>query len=244
MQKAVAMNVKRKRPTNAKKSERSSRRFDKTNLDARPTSRKAQVKATGQVRIIGGQFRRQWVPFIDAEGLRPSPDRLRETLFNWIQFDINDANVLDLCAGSGVLGFESLSRGATWVDFIELQSHQAALILETAAKLNLSTSQFRVSTGDALGIIPTLTTNHSLRDNYQPFYYHIVYIDPPYDLSLWVPLIHLLIEHRLVDSKTLFYIEDRRELDLTLHSLAYDFTLVKSSKIGQIFASLIQIDFK
>ena len=84
------------------------------------TSHQEKSSSAGQVRIIGGQFKRRSVSFIDAEGLRPTPDRLRETLFNWLLADIHGAYVLDSCAGSGVLGFEALSRGAAHCTFIEM----------------------------------------------------------------------------------------------------------------------------
>ena len=72
---------------------------------------KTTNKATNQVRIIGGQFKRRSISFIDADGLRPTPDRLRETLFNWLIADIHDAKVLDVCAGSGVLGLKHYHGG-------------------------------------------------------------------------------------------------------------------------------------
>ena len=236
----MATNAKRKRQNQSPKS---------TAPSNRGTSKSA---ATGQVRIIGGQFRRQFVPFIEAEGLRPSPDRLRETLFNWIQFELHDANVLDLCAGSGVLGFEALSRGAHWVDFIELQPSQARLIEQTAQKLKLSSASFRISVGDAPNIIPTLNMSVSMANensadsssevNADALSYHLVYLDPPYDLDLWVPMLKLLIEHKLVNSETLFYLEDKRELSQTLQGLSYNYRILKETKVGQIFANLIQIE--
>ena len=236
----MATNAKRKRQNQSSKS-------------TAPSNRGASKSAaTGQVRIIGGQFRRQFVPFIEAEGLRPSPDRLRETLFNWIQFELHDANVLDLCAGSGVLGFEALSRGAHWVDFIELQPSQARLIEQTAQKLKLSSASFRISVGDALNIIPTLNMSVSMANensadsssevNADALSYHLVYLDPPYDLDLWVPMLKLLIKHKLVNSETLFYLEDKRELSQTLQELSYNYRILKETKVGQIFANLIQIE--
>lgn len=200
-------------------------------------AKKSPNKRTlSEVRIIGGQFKRQLVPFIDAEGLRPSPDRLRETLFNWIQFECHDAVVLDLCAGSGVLGLEVLSRGAQHVTCIELQPKQAQLITSTAEKLKITTEQLEVLTGDALQIIPRISTDN----NITPF--HIVFVDPPYDLELWTHLLTTLIQNNLVSSNTLFYIEDRRPLNETLAAFDKTYDILKQTKIGQIFASLIQID--
>lgn len=251
------MNAKRNHPQQATKVRSSTSK----SAGSHKASKKSKAKATGQVRVIGGQFRRQLVPFIDADGLRPSPDRLRETLFNWIQFELNDARVLDLCAGSGVLGFEALSRGASWVDFIELQPNQASLISQTAQKLKLPSDSFRVSLGNALDLIPTLDISkpidnpHSSDNNSdnssdsdeansptESLCYHIVYVDPPYDLDLWVPMIDLLVQHHLVNSQTLFYLEDKRELSQTLQKLSYDYNVLKETKIGQVYASLFEIE--
>jgi 16S rRNA (guanine966-N2)-methyltransferase len=72
-----------------------------------------------QLRIIGGDWKRRTLPFASIEGLRPTPDRVRETLFNWLMWDIQNSQVLDLCSGSGALAFEALSRGAAKVVMIE-----------------------------------------------------------------------------------------------------------------------------
>ena len=80
---------------------------------------KRQTSASGDYRIIGGQWRGRRLPVADSPGLRPTTDRVRETLFNWLQWDITDARVLDLFAGSGSLGFEAASRGAAQVTLIE-----------------------------------------------------------------------------------------------------------------------------
>ena len=71
-----------------------------------------------QLRIIGGEWKRRTLAFANIEGLRPTPDRVRETLFNWLMWDIQNTKVLDVCAGSGALGFEALSRGAAKVVLI------------------------------------------------------------------------------------------------------------------------------
>ena len=103
----------------------------------RKPNKKQQAKpiAAGEVRIIGGQFKRRIVRFVESEGLRPTPDRLRETLFNWLIADIRDAHVLDSCAGSGVLGFEALSRGASHCTFIEMNVLQSQMLRQSAEQL-------------------------------------------------------------------------------------------------------------
>lgn len=84
-----------------------------------PTSSLAQPAGPGSIRVIGGRWRGRKLPVVQAQGLRPTPDRVKETLFNWLQFELQDSYVLDLFAGSGSLGFEALSRGASKVCFAE-----------------------------------------------------------------------------------------------------------------------------
>ena len=120
-----------------------------------------------QVRIIGGKWRGRKLQVIDAQGLRPTPDRIRETLFNWLAQDLRDATLLDCFAGSGVLGFEALSRGARWVTALE-QHPRALANLQLQAE-RLETSAFEIITGDAADSIVKLQRK-----------YDIVFIDPPY----------------------------------------------------------------
>jgi len=119
------------------------------------------------VRIIGGKWRGSRLAVADASGLRPTPDRIRETLFNWLAADCRGAMVLDCFAGSGVLGLEALSRGARAVVALEQQRRAAAGLRAAAARLE--TSAIEVIDGDALRSI------EGLRDRFD-----IVFIDPPY----------------------------------------------------------------
>ena len=91
-----------------------------------------------QLRIIGGEWKRRTLAFANIEGLRPTPDRVRETLFNWLMWDIQNTKVLDVCAGSGALGFEALSRGAAKVVLIEPNPTQAGFLKENIKLLMLS----------------------------------------------------------------------------------------------------------
>lgn len=178
------------------------------------------------VRIIGGQHKRRLVQFLDIDGLRPTPDRLRETLFNWLTGYLGDANVLDMCAGSGVLGFESLSRGASAVTFIEFHPKQAKQLSITADTLRLGL-QCRILTGDARHILPTLNTA-----------FDVVFIDPPYALNLWQELLDKLITHQLIHADTLIYIESDKPLS---DIITTPLTIIKDGKMGQVFAYLCQL---
>ena len=90
----------------------------------------------GKIRIIGGKWRGRKIDVVNADGLRPSPDRTRETLFNWLQGKIKGARCLDLFAGSGILGFEALSRGASEVLTVELNTIIAGSLRKTSKILH------------------------------------------------------------------------------------------------------------
>lgn len=209
------------------------------------TKTKNQDKSAGDVRIIGGQFKRRLVTFIDADGLRPTPDRLRETLFNWLLADIHGAHVLDSCAGSGVLGFESLSRGATHCTFIEFNQTQAKRLEHSAQQLKLDTDCYKIIAGAAEQV---LLQNLSFD---RPF--DIVFIDPPYMQDLWRPILNALIEQQLIDTTSLIYLEADKDLTEQLTDLTsilqqkvatadfQGFDCLKQTQIGQVVAGLYQL---
>lgn len=211
---------------------------------------KTKPTAAGEVRIIGGQFKRRVVRFIDAEGLRPTPDRLRETLFNWLISDIHDAQVLDSCAGSGVLGFEALSRGAAHCTFIEMNAAQAQMLCQSAEMLRLDGKSHQIVQGIAEQVLlqKQLVT--------RPF--DIVFIDPPYAEDLWQPILTALITQSLITADTLIYLEADKDLTPQLNYLvAYlnehpasqtkaiqgtiSFECLKQTKVGQVVAGLYQL---
>lgn len=119
------------------------------------------------VRIIGGIWRGRKLTVIDAPGLRPTPDRIRETVFNWLAGACRDAMVLDCFAGSGALGFEALSRGAKGLVALEQQRQAVSALRTEAERLQADTAE--IVGGDALHSIDALTQS-----------FDIVFIDPPY----------------------------------------------------------------
>ena len=131
-----------------------------------------------EVRIIGGEWRGRKLHFTPTEGLRPTPDRVRETLFNWLQFELAGTRCLDLFAGSGALGFEALSRGAAEVVFVERDPVSARAISAMLAQLRCDRG--RVERVDALAWL-----ERGPRSS-QPF--DIVFLDPPYD-EAWLPVL-------------------------------------------------------
>jgi 16S rRNA (guanine966-N2)-methyltransferase len=126
-----------------------------------------------QVRIIGGSWRGRKLAVIDVKGLRPTPDRIRETLFNWLAPDCPGATVLDCFAGSGALGFEALSRGAIKLIAFELQPLAVAGLRAEAKRLQ--STAVEVCEGDALESIDALQLIDKLQQGFD-----IVFIDPPY----------------------------------------------------------------
>jgi 16S rRNA (guanine966-N2)-methyltransferase len=211
---------------------------------------KAKNAVAGDVRIIGGQYKRRIVSFIDAEGLRPTPDRLRETLFNWLIADIHDAKVLDSCAGSGVLGFEALSRGAAHTTFIEVSSAQVTMLRQSAEQLRLDASNYQIIQGTAEQV---LTQNQTIQRHFD-----IVFIDPPYAQDLWQPILTALIKQSLINTETLIYLEADKDLTLQLDQLVASinesaepladiaqslirFECLKLTKVGQVVAGLYQL---
>lgn len=198
------------------------------NLAIMTKSNNSHHKMTNHVRIIGGQFKRRSINFVNADGLRPTPDRLRETLFNWLMADIYDAKVLDVCAGSGVLGFEALSRGASWVVMVEPNPAQARTLKHNADILKLTSSHLSIINDTAQHALPTFST---------PF--DIIFIDPPYALDIWHDIISDIIEHGLYHANTLCYIESDTALDGIL--TPFSANLVKSAKVGQVHAGLFTL---
>lgn len=148
-----------------------------------------------QLRIIGGQWRSRRLRFPAIDGLRPTLDRIRETVFNWLQFDVEGSRVLDAFAGSGALGFEALSRGAKEVIFLE-KHPAAALQLKDNLQL-LEARNAQVWAGDAL---------LWLEQNPEPF--DLVFLDPPFHKNLLQPAIDAL---RLLPG-ALIYVEHEASL--------------------------------
>lgn len=174
--------------------------------------------ATSTLRIIGGQWKRRHVSFLAVDGLRPTPDRVRETVFNWLQFDIQGQRCLDAFAGSGALGLEALSRGAADCLFIEKHPAQAKHLLQNLAALGKNAP---VLCGDSLQIL-----------SQQQQAFDIVFLDPPYALKLWQPVTQILVERNLLTADTLVYLE--ADCDWPDLQLAAGWHCLKSTKAGTV----------
>ncbi len=194
----------------------------------RKVAKKRQQKRaqTNTLRIIGGQWRSRKLNFPDALGLRPTPDRIRETLFNWLQNKVFNANCLDLFAGSGALGLEALSRGAENVIFVEKNKAVAAQI---KSNLVLLKSEHKVINADALGYITA--QNHSKL-------FDLIFIDPPYRHGLLEKSLTLIKEKKLLDSNGLIYVEHESEEQINWSE--YDLKELKQANAGQVKCYLLK----
>ncbi len=141
-------------------------------------------RASGQLRIIGGEFRRRLVEFEAAPGVRATPDRVRQTLFDWLTPVIDGARCVDLFAGSGALGLEALSRGAAHVTFVETGAAQAAAIRAALHKLGAA-DRAEVRNEDALGFVAAMGRSHGAT-------FDVAFLDPPFDSGLLAPALDAL----------------------------------------------------
>jgi 16S rRNA (guanine966-N2)-methyltransferase len=190
------------------------------------TKIKANNRAQGNVRIIAGQWRGRKLPVMLADGLRPTTDRVKETLFNWLMPHIHNANCLDCFAGSGSLGLEALSRGAGQCTFIELNPAASKQIT-----LNLSTLK-----ADNGQVINQDALNYLSGGNTQA--YDLVFIDPPFRKNLLADTCELLENNGQLSEDALIYIEVERELQ-TLQ-LPLNWQLIKEKIAGQVAYRLYQ----
>lgn len=153
------------------------------------------AKSSGEIRIIGGKWRGRKLPVIDSIGLRPTTDRIKETLFNWLMPYILDAHCLDCYAGSGSLGFEAISRGAATATLVE-QSKPIALQLEK----NRATLK-----ADNISIINSNVLERLSHPADSAF--DLVFIDPPFNQNLVQTTIDKLVSNQWLSPQAWIYIE-------------------------------------
>jgi 16S rRNA (guanine(966)-N(2))-methyltransferase RsmD len=186
------------------------------------------ARTPSRVRIIGGQWKRTLLPVADARGLRPTPDRVRETLFNWIeQFvpALEAVRGLDFFAGTGALGFELASRGAQRVTLIENNRHLADQLAQTKRKL--AADQIDIVVGDAL----------SAAGRWPVASFEIIFIDPPFESGLLAPA--LATAARLIAPNGLIYAESGAALDETLLS-RHCLQIARVGRAGRVHSYLLR----
>lgn len=191
----------------------------------KPAKQKTNIKQNkGSIRIIAGQHRGRKLPVILAEGLRPTTDRVKETVFNWLMPYIRDSHCLDCFAGAGSLGFEAFSRGASHVTMIELNKVAAKQIKENQQLLTANNTE----------VINTDTLQF-LQQAPQP--YDLVFIDPPFRKELITQTLTLLNQGWL-KPKALVYLEAEQETQLAIPE---NWQLLKEKVAGQVAYRLYQV---
>lgn len=201
---------------------------------------------THQVRIIGGQWKRTPLPVLAAEGLRPTPDRVRETVFNWVSH-LRDGHwegvtCLDLFAGSGALGFEAASRGAARVVMVE--SHGGAVQQLEATRDKLKAEGMTILRGDALKMAQGLITRTGEGQ------FDLIFLDPPYHQA-WLPKM-LPLCRRLLAPGGIVYVESETALAAAGDSIVSStpgiaspawlagWDVVRADRAGMVFYHLLQ----
>jgi 16S rRNA (guanine966-N2)-methyltransferase len=153
-----------------------------------------------EVRIIAGDWRSRRLPVIPDSGVRPTSDRIRETLFNWLQSHIAGARCLDLFAGSGALGFEALSRGAEHVTFIEQDLRVVQQLQKNAEMLQTERADIHWQQADDFLLQPVTPAQR----------YDIVFLDPPFRDNLLATCQHALVERHWLKDTAFIYMESDR----------------------------------
>jgi len=178
------------------------------------------AKRQATTRIIAGKFRGTKIPFRLNKSLRPTENKTKETLFNWLMNDLDQKLCLDMYAGTGSLGFEAISRGAVRVVFIENDRDRYRAIIDIAKKLNVQK-------------ICNIFNANSINFDYKIFEekFDIIFLDPPFHGNLIKKSLEIIFEQNLLAEKGLIYIES--EMDLDVESLTIRMKKIGESKGGE-----------
>lgn len=184
------------------------------------------AKGSNQLRIIAGEWRGRKLRFPDAPNLRPTPDRVRETIFNWLAPVIHGARCLDLFAGSGALGLEALSRGAAFTTFVDAHKKATQALQDHLALLN----------ADDKGEVIQIDSVKFLKNNAQQ--YDVIFLDPPYHLDLMQKVVPLLEAHGWLAKDAMLYLEiEKRQ---SLPELPANWQQLKEKTAGEVNYFLFQ----
>ncbi|MFT5541851.1 MAG: 16S rRNA (guanine966-N2)-methyltransferase [Arenicella sp.] len=192
-------------------------------------ARKQSNSSLGSIRIIGGVHRGRKLPVLNAQGLRPTTDRMKETLFNWLMMDVHDATCLDCFAGAGSLGFEALSRGAKSAIFMEMDKSAAKQLQSNANILKFDSKQVIIQQGNSLNLLKELNDS-----------FDIIYIDPPFNQDLVSPCVETIVQEQLAHCGTKIYIE--REANGSLLQVPESWRVIKEKSTQQVIAQLFIIN--
>ncbi len=178
--------------------------------------------STGTIRVIGGTLRGSKIEVVNAPGLRPSSDRMRETLFNWLMHKVPGACCLDLFAGTGALGIEALSRGARFVSFVEPNSLVANKLQANLLRLNQST--FELQTTSAEQFLRLSKNNFDL-----------VFLDPPFEAQMWDAICYALEHSQLLALDAWIYLESPHNQPIKLPE---NWSLWRETRMGDVRAAI------
>ncbi len=170
-----------------------------------------------KVRVIAGAYKGLTLSVLDANGLRPTTDRARESLFNLIQNKVVNAKVLDLFAGSAILGLEALSRGANEATFVELNKDTFSLIKEEFLKHKIKNCE--IINKDALSFL------QETKDKFD-----LIFLDPPYQSDLLEKALDIILKRDLIYDDSILYVEYQSQLNKSFKGLE----LINEQKFGQI----------
>ena len=189
-------------------------------------------KGSNQLRIIGGEWRGRKLRFPDAPNLRPTPDRVRETVFNWLAPIIHGARCLDLFAGSGALGLEALSRGAVFTTFVD---NHKKVIQALHSHLDLLKANDRA---EVLNFDGVKFLSHDNFINTEARVYDLVFLDPPYHLDFMEKVVPLLEENNCLADNAMLYLEiEKRQ---SLPELPENWKMLKEKTAGEVSYFLFQ----
>ncbi len=188
---------------------------------------KKQTGGSGTIRIIAGQWRGRKLPVLDVQGLRPTTDRNKETLFNWLMHGVQNSVCLDVFAGSGGLGFEALSRYANQAHFVEKDKGAFQQLLHNRGLLKLDDSQAIIHHGEMQKVLPTLSCQ-----------FNLVFVDPPFGYGLVDTTIATLEQHQLIAPDGYIYIEC--ETTAANYSVPPSWRCIKDKSSSAVCARLYQ----
>ena len=179
------------------------------------------ARARRGIRIIGGQWRGSRLPIADSNAIRPTPDRVRETLFNWLRDDVSGARCLDLFAGSGALGLEAASRGAAHVVLVEHDRNAFLTLEQSCERLHAATVEPVMA-----GALEWLAG--------PPQRFDLVFVDPPFDSGLWSQVLGLLRAGWLNDNARVYLETPKHGVEIDHH-----WQVVKSGQTSQTRYALL-----
>ncbi len=186
------------------------------------------MQKLSSIKIIGGKWGNSKINFINTKDLRPTPNRIRETLFNWLQFDIVGSTVLDLFAGSGSLAFEALSRGASSATLVEAnntvykQLQKQLLSFDNKPEINIINQDF-----------DNYINNNSNKN------FDCIFLDPPFNNYNNQDIITKLLAKNIAITGSKIYIEDNS--NLVFNNLSKELQLLKQKKSSNVYYGLIRV---